>query len=287
MSQISITPVYSRIENIRPRLNLPKVGTPAKFDESQDDIISIHQVDVDNEINGMLRQKLGKTDKDGRLFKLPLTQTGSKIRITNPKSEFHELEIETVSAFGKITVVKKFSNLTVPTRTFEPHDTPPASFHSISVKDNTDANQRLDALDGFEIGAVIAMIKSAGETINVQHNSAIDNRFITLDTNPLALSENSPFYFEKKADADGGSWYQLESTQNIGGFNSVTIPMDSRLFKKAEDLVIGSYRRDTAENDKKYDDALLALQNHLDERFGITINIAIDPLTISEGSDQN
>lgn len=288
MSQISITPVYSRIENIRPRLGLPKVGTPQKFDKSQDEIISLHQIDVDNMMNGKLRQKLGKADKDGRLLKLPLTQTGSKVRITNAKSEFHSLEIETVNTFSKITVVKKFSNISLPPRTFEPYSRPPASFRSISVSDNSDANQKLNALDGFEIGAVIALIVSSGETINVQHNSSIDNRFMLIDgTSPLPLTENSPFYFEKRADANGGSWYQLSDVQNIGGFNSVTIPMDSRLFKHAEDLVIASYRQDTAENSDKYDKALERLDNYLDDRFGITVNIDIDPLTISEGSDQS
>ena len=99
------------------------------------------------------------------------------------------------------------------------------------------------------------------------------------------MTENQPVYFEKRADANGGSWYQLSDTQNIGGFNTVTIPMDSRLFKIAEDLVIASYRQDTAENSEKYDKALERLDGHLDARFGITISIDIDPLSISEGSD--
>ena len=273
---------YSIIDNIRPRLGLPKIGV--NYDTSQDDVIGIHQADVDNIVNSKLRQKLGRHDKDGRLLVVPLATSGSKVRITNPKSEFHELEIETVTGLGKITVVKKISDVSLPPRTFEPYVSPPASYRSISAKDNSDANQRLDALDGFEVGAVIALIKPAGQTVSVQHNSSIDSRFMTISLAAVSLSENAPIYFEKRSDANGGSWYELAALSTSGGFNTVTIPSDAYLQKIAEDLVIASYRKDTAENSDKYDQELRRLDGYLDQRFGITINIGIDPTSISEGS---
>jgi hypothetical protein len=273
---------YSYFPDIATRLGFPDINssTIPKIH------LSLIQEDIENIINGKLRQKLGRVDKDGRLIILPLSDVGTKIRITNTKSEFKSIEIESnVSNFGILTVIKKSNSNVVQTpRQFTPHNPSPASFRSVSVKDNVFANQRLDSLIGFEVGDVICIIAGEGQTVNVKHNTVLDDRFKTISAADVLLLENTPIYFEKRMDSDGGSWYELESIIQ-SGFNTVTIPNDVRLVKKGSDGVIGVFRYDTAENKERHDNSMNEIDLYLDERFGITINQRLDPVKISEGSN--
>lgn len=272
---------YSYFPDIATRLGFPTIDSSS----SEAIHIGLIQEDIENIINGKLRQKLGRFDKDGRLIVLPLSDVATKVRITNTKSEFKEITIESdTSNFGILTVINKSnSNIIQTPKQFNPHNPAPSSFRSVTIKDNPSLNGRLDNLIGFEIRDVICLIVSKGETVNVKHNTALDDRFKTLSTTDLPLTENSPIYFEKRTDADGGSWYELESIVQ-SGFNTVTIPNDIRLIQKGTNAVIGLYREDTAENSEKEEKAMNAIDDYLDERFGITINSRLDPKTISEGS---
>ena len=249
--------VYYRLDNIKTRM--PNPPSDADIDE--------YGADVDAMIDTVLRAHLGKSDVDDRQIVLPFTAIGTVIQPTNKKDDFLEVTVTDDSGNG----------------TFTPSSTL-LKARSITLKDSTAANQRLDSLDGYSFGDVICFILQSGETVDIKHNTTIGNRFINLGAADKTLSEDIPVYYEKRNDANGGSWFELAALATPAGFNTITIPMDLDLQRLADDTVIGLIREDNANEFEVIDRAKKALQIELNKRFGYSRDIPFNVEAVSQVS---